>query len=135
MKSWRQMASMVFVGAMMACGGPSLSDPSEVVLNQTAGSDVKGAVTGTVKDAQLQALSEATVKVVSADYEAETTTDEEGEFRLDNVPAGATIQATIRKAGYNTITLQGEIPDAIGAAEEEASIAAALAANRTLAVA
>jgi hypothetical protein len=61
-----------------------------------------GSISGTVKDAEGNPISNATVRLDGTTYT--TMTDENGEFTLSDIPAG-TYNLTVDKVGYQSITI------------------------------
>jgi hypothetical protein len=100
-----------------ACGGPSLNDPSDVTITQTAPSETKGSVTVTVRDARMALLPGAQLHLVDGSVTQDAVTDENGEYNFADVPSGAQVSLTVTGpagSAYNTAILTGVIPDAVG---------------------
>ena len=71
-----------------------------------------GVISGKVTDSAGTALSGATISVVvNRDEKASTTTDENGQFTVENLATGQTYAISILQSGYKTITVLVELSD------------------------
>lgn len=75
-------------------------------ISLSFGQEIDGTITGEVKDKQSQTvLPGASIVVNSGSYTQGTSTDAEGYFRIEKVPAGR-FSITISFVGYHSVTLQ-----------------------------
>ncbi len=107
--NYRNVVLLAAFGA--ACGSPSTSDPSSVVVHQNAGANLRGSITGLVHDARGVALANASVHLVDSDVYADAKTDANGRFAFSGIPAGAAAVVTVTTTGYNQVVVRATIPD------------------------
>jgi hypothetical protein len=101
-RRWR-----VFGAALCATGFLCLA-PGVVVCAQ----DFRGGVTGTVEDASGGRIASAVIAVRSAGYssvERETTSDSEGQFRIDDLLPGA-YRLTVSAKGFEAVASDVSVP-------------------------
>ncbi|MBX7112958.1 MAG: carboxypeptidase-like regulatory domain-containing protein [Myxococcaceae bacterium] len=120
-------AALALAFVFAACGAKDengdgiadgIRDPNSI--SQVAPSTPVGTLTGQLLTSRFLPLADATVSVNVAgrldsnNQPYRTQTDAEGNFFFKGLPAGSTLQVTMGKAGFATLSAQGTIPSAAG---------------------
>lgn len=109
----RIVRAAVALALVAGCGADELN-ASTTATTQEQPVTPTGTVSGQVLDTLLEPLSGATVRLSVGVAARSTTTDDEGHFTFDEVPAGSEVLVSIGKEGYATVRTSVFVPASAG---------------------